>query len=72
MAYVVISSGGVLGVGETLHAVPWKALRLNDEADAFLVNVDKDAWKKASSFKADDWPEVADREWHRQLDAYYR
>lgn len=72
IAYVVVSSGGVLGVGDTLHAVRWKALKLNDKADAFLLNVDKSAWKKAPSFKANDWPEVADREWHRQLDGYYR
>ncbi len=72
VAYVVISSGGVLGVGDTLHAVPWKALSLSDKADAFLLKVDKSVWKKAPSFKANDWPEVADREWHRQLDGYYR
>ena len=35
IAYVVISSGGLLGVGDTLHAVPWKALSLNSQADAY-------------------------------------
>ena len=72
IAYVVISSGGVLGIGDTLHAVPWKALSLNSQADGFILNIDQTAWKNAPSFKENDWPEVADREWNRQLESYYQ
>ncbi|MGH8609636.1 MAG: PRC-barrel domain-containing protein [Gammaproteobacteria bacterium] len=72
IAYVVISSGGLLGMGDTLHAVPWKTLSLNSQADGFILNVDQTAWKNAPSFKENDWPEVADREWNRQLESYYR
>jgi sporulation protein YlmC with PRC-barrel domain len=72
IAYVVISSGGLLGMGDTLHAVPWKALSLNSQVDGFMLNIDQTAWKNAPSFKESDWPEVADREWNRQLESYYR
>ena len=72
IAYVVISSGGVLGIGDTLHAVPWKALSLNSQADGFILNIDQTAWKNAPTFKENDWPEVADREWNRQLESYYQ
>ncbi len=72
IAYVVISSGGLLGVGDTLHAVPWKALSLNTEADGFVLNIDQTAWKNAPSFKDNDWPEVADRDWNKQLEGYYQ
>jgi sporulation protein YlmC with PRC-barrel domain len=72
IAYVVISSGGMLGIGDTLHAVPWKALSLNSRANGFILNIDRTAWKNAPSFKDNDWPEVADREWNRQLETYYR
>ena len=72
IAYVVISSGGVLGIGDTLHAVPWKALSLNSQADGFILNIDQAAWKNAPSFKDNDWPEVADREWNRKLESYYQ
>ena len=65
IAYVVISSGGLLGVGDTLRAVPWKALSLNSQADGFTLNMDQTAWKNAPSFKDNDWPEVADRDWNR-------
>ncbi len=72
IAYVVISSGGLLGVGDTLRAVPWKALSLNSQADGFTLNMDQTAWKNAPSFKDNDWPEVADRDWNRQLESYYQ
>jgi sporulation protein YlmC with PRC-barrel domain len=72
IAYVVISSGGLLGVGDALRAVPWKALSLNSQADGFILNMDQTAWKNAPSFKDNDWPEVTDREWYRQLESYYR
>ncbi|MFH0342235.1 MAG: PRC-barrel domain-containing protein [Chromatiales bacterium] len=72
IAYVVISSGGLLGVGDTLRAVPWKALSLNSQADGFTLNMDRTAWKNAPSFKDNDWPEVADRDWNRQLESHYQ
>ncbi|MGH8479980.1 MAG: PRC-barrel domain-containing protein [Gammaproteobacteria bacterium] len=72
IAYVVVSSGGLLGVGDTLRAVPWKALSLNSQADGFVLNLDQTAWKNAPSFKDSDWPEVADRGWNRQLESYYQ
>lgn len=72
IAYVVITSGGVLGVGDTLHAVPWKALRLNATKDAFIINVTEAAWKNAPGFDQKDWPELADRSWRQEIDSYYR
>jgi sporulation protein YlmC with PRC-barrel domain len=72
IAYVAVSSGGVAGVGDTLHAVPWKALSLNDKMDAFVLNVDKGAWKNAPGIDQNDWPEVADTEFRQQLNTYYR
>lgn len=72
IAYVVISSGGLLGMGDTLRAVPWKALSPNSQANGFILNIDQTAWKNAPTFKENDWPEVADREWNRQLESYYR
>jgi len=72
IAYVVISAGGLLGVGDTLRAVPWKALSQNGQADGFVLNIDQTAWKSAPSFKDNDWPEVADRDWKKQLESYYR
>jgi sporulation protein YlmC with PRC-barrel domain len=72
IAYVVVGSGGVLGVGDTLHAVPWSSLDLSDKMDKFVINVDKNQWKNAPGFNPNDWPEVADKEFRQRIDSYYR
>ncbi len=43
LAYAIVSSGGVLGVGESHYIVPWKALtpRLRNDSQAFEVQADK-------------------------------
>lgn len=72
IAYVVIGSGGVLGVGDTLHAVPWRSLDLSDKMDKFVLNVDKNQWKNAPGFPNNKWPEVADKTFRQRVDSYYR
>lgn len=72
IAYVVIGAGGVLGVGDTLHAVPWRSLKLNDKMDKFVINVDKNQWKNAPGFNKNEWPPVADKEFRQRVDRYYR
>jgi sporulation protein YlmC with PRC-barrel domain len=72
IAYVAISSGGVLGVGDTLHAVPWRSLDLSDKMDKFVLNVDKNQWKNAPGFPNNKWPEVADKTFRQRVDSYYR
>ena len=34
VAYAVLSSGGILGIGDKLHAIPWSALTLDTERNA--------------------------------------
>jgi sporulation protein YlmC with PRC-barrel domain len=71
VAYVVISSGGVTGIGDKLRAAPLRALSLSDKMDVLVLNVDKTAWKNAPAINKDDWPGVMDKEWLRQVNAYY-
>src|SRR5262245_6902638 len=42
VAYATLSVGGFLGVGDKLFAVPWRAMRLDQENKTFLLNVDKE------------------------------
>jgi hypothetical protein len=53
IAYVVVSQGGVAGVGETLRRLPWPQVRVEEDrviallpADEFcrLPELEKDAW----------------------------
>ena len=54
---VIVSSGGFLGMGDELSAVPPTALRLNPGRDALQLDATKEALSNAPHFKANQWPE---------------
>lgn len=74
--YVVISSGGFLGLGDKLHAIPWEAIQVKPDAagkdkDKLVVGLAKDRVLKAPEFKKDDWARMTDRAWVSELYTYY-
>jgi sporulation protein YlmC with PRC-barrel domain len=69
--YAVLSSGGFLGMGDRLFAVPWRALKLDTENHRFLLDVDIERLKNAPGFDKDEWPNMADPTWNSTVDAYY-
>lgn len=71
IAYAVLSTGGVLGVGETLHAVPWSALTLDADKKCFVMNIDKERLSNAPGFDKDHWPSMADSTWAGEIYSYY-
>lgn len=54
---VVISSGGFLGIADTLSAVPVTALRYDAAAKAFKTSLTKEQLGQAPQFKSDAWPD---------------
>lgn len=52
---VVISSGGFLGLGDTLSSVPTSTLRYDVEAKAFKTKLTKEQLQKAPQYKKDSW-----------------
>lgn len=69
--YAVLSSGGFLGMGDRLFAVPWKALKLDAENKRFLLDVDVERLKNAPGFDKDNWPDMADPTWSSSIESYY-
>jgi sporulation protein YlmC with PRC-barrel domain len=43
----VMSFGGVLGVGEKYHPVPWAALNYDETENAYVINLTKEQLKAA-------------------------
>jgi hypothetical protein len=74
VAYAVLSFGGFLGMNDKLFAVPWNALTLKLETldKRFLLDVDKEQLESAPGFDKDDWPDMADESWSKQVHSYYR
>lgn len=71
IAYAVLSFGGILGLGEKLFAVPWKALTLDTENKRFILNVSKTRLKDAPGFDKDAWPNFADKLWIENVHNFY-
>jgi hyperosmotically inducible protein len=53
---VVVSSGGFLGLGDELSAVPPAAFQYNADKDALVLDATKDSLGNAPHFKANEWP----------------
>lgn len=69
--YVVLSFGGILGMGEKLFALPWRSISYSPADSSFIINIDKDTLKNAPGFDKNDWPDMADPLWEQTIKAYY-
>ena len=52
VAYAVMSFGGFLGIGESYHPLPWKALTYDTRLGGYVVDLDKDRLSNAPSYGA--------------------
>jgi sporulation protein YlmC with PRC-barrel domain len=71
VAYAVLSYGGFLGMGDKLFAVPWGALTLDTVNKRFVLDVEKDRLDNAPGFDKDQWPDMADTTWSKEIHDYY-
>ncbi|HYS63016.1 MAG TPA: PRC-barrel domain-containing protein [Paraburkholderia sp.] len=71
IAYAVLSSGGFLGIGDKLLAIPWSALTLDTEQKCFVLNMTAERVKNAPGFDKDHWPAMADQTWATSVHQYY-
>src|SRR2546423_8085556 len=71
VAYVVLSFGGFLGIGDKLFAVPWDSLTVNEADHEFILDVDKKILESAPGFDKDNWPDMADPDWGSQIHGHY-
>jgi sporulation protein YlmC with PRC-barrel domain len=72
LVYAAIKSGGFLGFGEKLFAVPWQSLTAVPAEGIFIIDQSKAKLKKAASFDANNWPDVGDRRWRAGIYEFYR
>lgn len=70
--YAVLSSGGFLGIGDKLFAIPWQALAIDTENKRFVLDVDAEYLKNAPGFDKDNWPDMADITWAEGIHSYYQ
>lgn len=56
---VIVSSGGFLGLGDELSAVPPYALRFSQDRETLQLDTSKEALANAPHFKANQWPDFS-------------
>ena len=71
IAYAVMASGGFLGIGDKLFAIPWHALTLDPEEKCFVLDVSRERLEKAPGFDKDHWPSMANEAWAGEVHRYY-
>lgn len=71
VAYVVMSFGGFLGIGESYHPLPWRSLSYDTRLGGYVVDIDRDKLTDAPRYGAGEDPFVDD-EYGSRVDAYYR
>jgi sporulation protein YlmC with PRC-barrel domain len=60
VAYVVLTFGGFMGMGDKLFAIPAGVLQMPGTGNYVVLSVDKDHLKTAKGFDKNNWPNLAD------------
>lgn len=69
--YAVLSTGGFLGMGDRLFAIPWSSMRIDGANKRFMVDLDQERLKDAPGFDKDNWPDWSDVAWSTTVDSYF-
>lgn len=71
ICYAVMSSGGFLGMGEKLFAIPWRALTLDAENACFVLDIAEERLINSPGFDKRHWPDMRDADWVKDIDTFY-
>ena len=71
VAYVVLSTGGFLGLGDRLFAIPWQIFQLDAANHRFILDLSKETLRNAPGFDKDDWPDLSLDEYGIEVHSYY-
>ncbi|TMH37000.1 MAG: PRC-barrel domain containing protein, partial [Betaproteobacteria bacterium] len=63
VAYAVMASGGFIGIGDKLFALPWSALSLDTDYKCFRMDVEASRFDKAPGFDKAHWPSSGCPSW---------
>ena len=72
VAYVVLSFGGFLGMGEKLFALPWSIFSYDNNDDCFKIPLNKEQLKNSPGFEKDQWPDMSNQQWNDSIQNHYR
>jgi sporulation protein YlmC with PRC-barrel domain len=71
LLYGIIHTGGFLGLGNRLFAIPWKRLTMQPDQKVCILNIDKETLDHAPSFDKENWPDMSLPEWRDNIETYF-
>ena len=71
VAYVILSFGGFLGMGDKHFAIPWEALSFDLSEKIAVLGIDKERLRRAPGFDRNNWPDMANPVWGAQIYRHY-
>lgn len=71
VAYVVLSYGGFLGMGNKLFAIPWNVFSYDAAQDCLILSLSEEKLKNSPGFDKDNWPDMSDHSWSNSIHMYY-
>jgi sporulation protein YlmC with PRC-barrel domain len=71
ISYLILSRGGVMGVGGDLVPVPWKEDKITIQEDNVILSMDKQRLDQAPSFSSGEWDQLSQQEFQQKVHGYY-
>jgi len=71
IAYVVLSFNEAFGMGDSLFALPWQALKVDSRTLCFVLNVEEEVLQNAPCINPDRWREQSDQDFVNQIYTHY-
>jgi len=72
VSYLVISKGGVMGIGGQLVPVPIAQVSSSlDNNGKCVIDIEKTIFENAPGFASNEWPDVSSQEWQAETRGYF-
>ena len=71
ISYLILSRGGVMGVGGDLVPVPWKEDKITIQEDNVILSMDRQRLDQAPSFSSGEWDQMSQQEFQQRVHGYY-
>jgi hypothetical protein len=69
--YAVMSFGGFLGMGESYHPLPWRALTYSTKLGGYCVDLNRARLEQSPHYATSTQPDWADRAYRNKIDQYW-
>lgn len=71
VAYGVIAVDRAAEAQGKLFLAPWRELKPHPAHDQFVLDISPERLLQAPAFDADDWPDITDKRWAREVNRFY-